>query len=339
LADTSILSRTKSIFRRPSGSHRVALTPHQMVTLLAVLALASIIAFMTIGARGSWDFVLPFRGTKVWAMVVVGYAIALSTVLFQTITANRILSPAIMGFDALFALVRTVQIFFLGGLSYAMIPPQIQFTYETAIMVVLATILFRWLFSGAARSLHLLVLVGIVFGVLFRSLSSLMQRLINPNDFAVLQDVLFAGFNTIDETLLAVSSVAILAVSVWSWRLLPALDVLTLGREQAINLGVDHKRLVSQVLMIVAILVSVSTALVGPVTFFGLLVANLAYLLIRSHRHVLIIPAAALIAVICLVGGQVVLERVFGYNSALAIIIEFVGGIVFIAILLKGHAR
>ncbi|MEQ8598581.1 MAG: iron chelate uptake ABC transporter family permease subunit [Devosia sp.] len=312
------------------------LTPRQVLLLLVMLTALSIVAFMIIGAKGSWSFVLPFRGTKIWGMVMVGTAIAVATVLFQTITANRILSPAIMGYDALFALVRTVQIFFLGGLSYAMIPAQLQFAYEAVIMVGLSTLLFRWLFNRAASELYLLVLVGIVFGVLFRSLSGLMQRLINPNDYAVLQDVLFAGFNTIDQSLLMISTAAILGVGVWVWRLLPALDVLTLGRDNAINLGINYNRIVSQVLVIIAVLVSVSTALVGPVTFFGLLVANLAYLVIRSHRHILILPAAILISIITLVGGQVVLERVFGYDTALAIIIEFVGGVVFIAMLLRG---
>ncbi|WP_373297333.1 iron chelate uptake ABC transporter family permease subunit [Devosia pacifica] len=315
------------------------LSPPQVLAILALLAFAAILAFMTVGARGSWDFILPFRGTKIWAMVVVGYAIALSTVLFQTITANRILTPSIMGFDALYALIQTIIVFMFGGFAFATLDPQLRFVIEVAAMVFFSTLLFRWLFSGAPRSLHLLVLVGIVFGVFFRSLSGLMQRLINPNDFAILQDALFASFNTVDPTLLLVATLAVAGVSIAALRMLPTLDVLTLGREQAINLGVDHKRTVTAILMMVSILVSVSTALVGPVTFFGLLVANLAYLLIRSHKHALIVPAAALISVICLVGGQVVLERVFGYNSALSIIIEFVGGLVFLVILLRGNVR
>jgi iron complex transport system permease protein len=316
-----------------------SLSPRQTLLVLLALTLASIAAFMLVGAKGSWDFILPFRGTKIWAMVVIGCAVATSTVLFQTITANRILSPAIMGFDALYLLIQTSLVFAFGGLAYATSDPQLRFVFDVTAMVVFSTLLFRWLFSTTGRSLHLLVLVGIVFGVLFRAIGSLMLRLIDPNEFAVLQDTFFANFNAVDGTLLALSSVAIVAVGIVVWRLLPQLDVLSLGREQAINLGVDHRRIVSIVLVLVAILVSISTALVGPVTFFGLLVANLAYLLIRSHRHIHIIPAATLISVIALVGGQVILERVFGFNSALSIIIEFVGGLVFIFMLLRGAKR
>jgi iron complex transport system permease protein len=262
-----------------------------------------------------------------------------STVLFQTVTNNRILTPSIIGFDSLFALIQTALVFFLGGFAFATLAPELRFLFDTIVMVAGSLLLFRWLFNAGSRSLHLLVLVGVVFGALFRSLSTLMQRLIAPNDFAVLQDSMFAGFNAIDPTLLLVATVVIALASLPLLSLTPALDVLAVGRETAISLGVDHVRTVSLVLAIVAILVSVSTALVGPVLFFGLLVANLAYLVTPTHRYAAILPAAVLIAVIALVGGQVVLEHALGYDTALAIIIEFVGGIVFLALLLRSVAR
>ena len=51
-------------------------------------------------------------------MAITGVAIAYSTVIFQTITHNRILTPSIMGLDSLYLLVQTVVIFFLGSKSY-----------------------------------------------------------------------------------------------------------------------------------------------------------------------------------------------------------------------------
>ena len=318
---------------------RLSLSPVQVLLALAALSVLAIVLFMTIRARGSWDFILPFRGRKVWGMLLTGYAVAVSTVLFQTITHNRILTPAIMGFDSLYQLVQTGLVFFLGGFAFATLDPRLRFGFDVIVMVGLATLLYRWLFSSTARSLHLLVLVGIVFGALFRSLSSLMQRLINPNDFAVLQDASFASFNAIDPTLLVVATVLIAGASLLLLPIFSRLDVLALGRETAISLGVDHQRTVSLLLAIIAVLVSVSTALVGPILFFGLLVANLAYVLIRDHRHALTLPAAVLLAIIALVGGQAILEHGFGYDTALAIIIEFAGGIVFLTFLLRAAAR
>lgn len=313
--------------------------PAKRLLALGLLVLAAIALFMTLDAKGSWSFVLPFRGTKILAMALVGYAIAVSTVLFQTITNNRILTPSIMGFDALYGLIQTALVFSLGASRAVAIDPRLRFAFEVVLMVAFAGLLYRWLFGGARRSLHLLILVGIIFGVLFRSASGFMQRIIDPNEYAVLQDLMFASFNSFDRELLAVAVGLVLAASVVVWRIRHTFDVLTLGRETAINLGVDYRRVVTTILIVVTVMVAVSTALVGPVTFFGLLVANLAWSLIGTYRHIWVLPCAVLLALLCLIGGQMVVERVFSFTTSLSIIVEFLGGIMFILLLVRGTAR
>lgn len=313
--------------------------PTLILPLLCVLTLLAVTAFMTIGAKGSWSFILSFRGTKLAAMILVAYSVAVSTVLFQTVTNNRILTPSIMGFDALYILIQTLVVFFFGAVQIDWLGPNVRFLAETAIMAVFAGTLYYWLFSGAARSLHLVMLVGIVCGVFFRSISNLMQRMLDPNLFAVLQDRFFASFNTINSDILIISVVIVAAISLYGLRFIYVFDVLSLGRDPAINLGVDHQPIVRKILFVVTVLVSVSTALVGPITFFGLLVANLAYMLAGSAKHRFILPIAILLAILCIVGGQTILERVFSFNTALSVIIEFLGGLVFIILLVRGHTR
>ncbi len=310
-----------------------------VLLILLALALASVAAFMTLGAKGDWSFVLKFRGVKLAALLLVAYAVAVSTVLFQTVTGNRILTPSVMGFDALYALVQTLLVVAIGSGGVAMLDPQLKFLCETGLLVVFAGLLYRWLFVGAERSLHLLVLVGIIFGVLFRSLSGFLQRILDPNEFAVLQDTLFARFNSVNPTLLAISAVIAALVTVVGLAQMHRFDVLALGRPAAINLGVPYKSAVTAILVLVSVLVAVSTALVGPVMFFGLLVAALAHYLVDNGKHKYVLPAAVLVAVVCLVGGQVIVERVFAFDTALSIIIEFVGGIVFLVLILKRSAR
>ena len=309
------------------------------LSVLGVLTLIAISLFMTLGARGSWSFILPFRGTKLAALVLVAYAISVSTVLFQTITNNRILTPSIMGFDALYMLLQTVLIFGFGSTVLATLDHRVLFLIEVAVMLTFSLLLFRVLFGKGLRSLHLVLLVGIVFGLLFRSLSTFLQRLINPTDFVVLQDRFFASFNSVDRSLLLVSFLLVLAVTLVMIKISSTFDVLALGRETAISLGVDHHRMTMLILVLVSVLVSVSTALVGPVTFFGLLVANLAYILLPTSKHRYVLPAAVLISILCLVGGQTILERLLSFDTALSIVIEFAGGVFFILFLLKGSIR
>lgn len=324
---------------RPAVSLLTPSRPVLVIAILSALAIGSIAAFMTLGARGSWAFVISFRGGRLLALILVAYAVAVSTVLFQTVTNNRILTPSIMGFDALYVLVQTSIVFALGAQTLALADPLMRFLGEVALMAGFAWLLFRWLFLGEERSLHLLILVGIVIGIFFRSISTFMQRILDPNAFQVLQDSLFASFQNVDTTLIWISLALTALASLVLRRIGHTFDVLSLGRAQAISLGVDYPRTVMTILTMVAILVAVSTALVGPITFFGLLVASLARALLGTslHRHVL--PAAVLLAIIALVGGQTVLERVFAFDTALSIIIEFVGGLVFILLIVRGAAR
>ena len=77
----------------------------------------------------------------------------------------------------------------------------------------------------------------------------------------------------------------------------------------------------------------------GPVTFFGLLVASLAYQFTPTAKHMSVLPVAILLSIIFLVGGQFILEQLFNMASRLSFIIEFVGGIVFLTLLIKGKLR
>jgi iron complex transport system permease protein len=131
-------------------------------------------------------------------------------------------------------------------------------------MVLLSGVLYWWLLIKANRTLHLLVLIGITIEILFRSITGLLQRMIDPTDFAVLQDTSFASFNSVDPTLVGISAgivLVLLAVVAWRNRIL---DAMTLGRDASISIGVEYQREVMIVLAMTSVLVSVSTALVGP---------------------------------------------------------------------------
>lgn len=328
MADTVSISRTAP--RAPQTWR---------LTALGACALLCVVAFMTLGANGQWSFVIPFRGGKLLAMLLVAYAVAVSSVLFQTITHNRILTPAIMGFDALYLLIQAVVVFGFGQAAATVSHPVAAFLLEVCAMTAFACLLFRWLFSDAVRSLHLMMLVGIIFGLLFRSLSSFVVRLIDPNEFLVLQDRMFASFNSVRVELLPIAFGAVCAASFFVWRMRRRYDVLALGRDIALNLGVNYRRTLMVTLAAIAVLVSVSTALVGPVTFFGLLVSNLAYQAMGSDRHRYTVPAATLLSVIFLVGGQTLLERVLGLNTTVSVVIEFVGGVMFLVLILRRGRR
>ncbi|MDE1397696.1 iron chelate uptake ABC transporter family permease subunit [Bacillus sp. FSL K6-1109] len=307
----------------------------QKMLVLIVIAAVCIGLFLFYGLPSVWEYALPRRFAKVFAIIIVGTAIAYSSMIFQTITNNRILTPSILGLDSLYVLLQTGIIFFFGVAKLADLGKNGNFLLSTGLMVCFSFVLFFLMFRRGGRHIFLLLLVGIVFGTLFRSLSSFMQMLIDPNEFQVVQNKMFASFNNLNTDILVLASLVILAILVYAWRFNPYFDVISLGRDQAVNLGIDYDRTVKKMLIVVAVLVSVSTALVGPITFLGLLVVNVAREVFKTYKHSVLIPGAVLFSIIALVGGQFIVEKLFGLTVTLVVIIDFIGGIYFIYLLLK----
>nr|WP_090397054.1 iron chelate uptake ABC transporter family permease subunit [Natribacillus halophilus] len=286
-----------------------------------------------------WDYALPRRGRSVIAIIIVGAAIAFSTMIFQTITNNRILTPSIIGLDNLYILVQTVLIFFFGTAGLVLFSQGANFIASIIIMVLFALLLYLLLFRGEQQNIYFLLLVGIVFGTLFSSLSTFMQVLMDPNEYLSIQDEMFASFSNINEDLLWLAMVILILTMIYVRPYLKYLDALSLGRDQAINLGVPYDRVIRRFLIVIAVMVSVSTALVGPIMFLGLLVVNVARELLRSFKHSHLINASILVSIVALVGGTLVVEHVFEYAAPLSVIINFIGGTYFIYLLLRGTKR
>lgn len=310
------------------------MTPKAKTILLAAASAVVVTIYLFLDLGGSWDYAFPRRIAKVLAIILTGGAIALSTTVFQTITNNRILTPGIMGLDSLYLLIQTIVIFLVGSTTLTMMNNHIHFLMTVGIMILFSGVLYKVMFQGG-RNVYFLLLIGIIFGTLFQSLSSFMQILIDPNEFQVVQDKMFASFNNINTELLWIAGALILAVTLYFLRFAKYLDVLSLGRDQAVNLGVDYDYVVKQFLIIIAVLVSISTALVGPITFLGLLVVNVTYEFMKTYRHRYLLTGSLLISIITLVGGQLIVEKVFTFSTTLSVIINFVGGVYFIYLLLK----
>jgi len=268
-------------------------------------------------------------------MALTGVAIAYSTVIFQTITHNRILTPSVMGLDSLYMLLQTFIYYFFGSMSILVINKNYNFFISVIAMIVFALVLYRLLFNSGKRPIYFLLLVGIILGTFMGSITTFLQVLIDPNEFTSLQNKMFASFNNVNGDLVWLAMIIIVLSVLYGWRTIRELDVLSLGRDNAINLGVDYDKIVKRMLVLSAILIATSTALVGPITFFGLIVANLSYQFFNTYKHSVLITGASVMSLVALIGGQWIVERIFTFDTTLSVIINFLGGIYFIYLLLK----
>ena len=306
-----------------------------VVVLVLVLAAGGV--FLVINAFDPL-LVLPYRLPSLGALVWVGWASGVSTVMFQTVTGNRILTPSVLGLDALYALLQVVLLLMLGAVGFSSLPDLWAFVLTLVVMIGVS-VTFMGAVLGARRSVTTLVLLGVVLGTFLRSGTTFIQRLLAPNDFLVLQDRLFASFGSINPDLLVLSLALTAVVSILAIRELRVLDIVALGPDVATALGIDHRRVSRRVMVMVAVLVSVSTALVGPIMFLGLLVAHLAYWAAGTNRHVITVPMSALVAMLVLIVGQTVLAHVLDADNILSVIIEFLGGLTLIVLIISSRRR
>lgn len=281
------------------------------------------------------DYALSKRIPRVLAIALGGGCIAFSTIVFQTITNNQILTPSVLGLDSLYVLVQTVIVYVFGSSSILIVNQNINFIINVGIMIVASILLYKVLFERSENNIFFLLLVGMIFGTLFKSGTSFLQMMIDPNEFLGLQSSITASLNNIKTDILIISAIMIILVIPFIIDDIKYLDVLSLGRDQAINLGVDYDKLVKKMIIVISILISISTALIGPMTFLGLIVANIARQGMKTYKHTYLILGATLISMVTLVGGQFFVQHIFKFDTTLSVMINFIGGIYFIQLLLK----
>ncbi|GBU11176.1 ferrienterobactin ABC transporter permease [Erysipelotrichaceae bacterium] len=307
------------------------------IIILAIIAMILTLLYLFYGIDAEiFQYSFMKRLPQAIAIGVTATAIAIATLLFQTITNNRILTPSILGFDAIYLFIQTILVVFFTKFAGNFVNETVNFILSLVIMVGFSLLLFSSIFKEK-YNIHTLLLVGIVFGTLFRSMTGFLLMILDPNEFGLLQGRMFASFNNIKTELLLIVIVGFLLLIPFIYDEWKKMDVFLLGKDVATNLGVDYQKTSKKFFIVISILISAATALVGPLTFLGVIVVNLAYEIMQTYKHKYIGLAAVLICVSALMGGQLIVERVFNFNITLTVIINLVGGIYFLTLLMKGR--
>ncbi|QGU06680.1 Iron-uptake system permease protein FeuC [Corynebacterium occultum] len=275
------------------------------------------------------------RMESVFVMAIVAVCQALATVSFQTVTNNRIITPSIMGFEALYTVIHTTTVFLFGATALLATRNLEMFLGQMAVMVLLSLALYSWLLTGKRGNMHAMLLVGIVIGGGLGSLSTFMQRALTPSEFDVLSARLFGSVNNAETEYFPIAIPLVLIAGVLLVLNSRNLNVVSLGRDTTTNLGMNHRRNSIYTLILVSVLMAVSTSLVGPMTFLGFLVATLAYQFADTYDHRYIFPMAVLLGFVVLTGSYFIMNHIFNAQGVVSIIIELIGGSVFLIVILR----
>lgn len=312
---------------------------HRKLLLMFALACAAAAAYMLVDVNFAneklFAYAMKLRTPKLIVMLITAFAIGAASIVFQSIIRNTIVTPCLLGMNSLYTLIHTAIVFFAGSSSLLARNTNLSFAADLLVMGAVATVIYSYLFKKTNHNILYVLLIGTVLSSFFSSIQSSLVRVMDPNEYDTLLVSLVASFSNINSEIIVFSVIILAVITIALRRELAILDVLTLGKDQATNLGVDYDKAVRKLLLGVTLCIAVATAMVGPISFLGLIIANLSRQLFRTYRHSYLILGSALFGMIVLVGGQLLVEQVFSYAIPVSVFITVGGGIYFLYLILR----
>lgn len=308
--------------------------------ILAIFTLIFSLAYLFYGLKLEFlDFFIANRIKKLAAILLVAYAIGSATMVFQTIINNNIVTPCLLGMNALYLVIHTAIFFFLGSANILVTNIYASFACDILAMSVVASLIYGFLFRVTKYNVLYVLLAGTVMATFFTSLQKTLVRIMDPADYDMLLNSLVASFSHVNTDILGIAFVLTIIVTLIYKKDLALLDAIALGKEKAINLGIDYDKTIARLLLGVVLYITIATALVGPISFLGLIIANLAREIFKTYRHSYLVIGSALVGMVALTAGQFVVERVFVLSVPIVVFVNIVGGIYFLYLLLKNKGN
>ena len=306
--------------------------------MLAILVLAAVVTYLLIHAHPEkpklFRYILGLRIPTLICMMIASVSIGASTMIFQSIVHNRIVTPALLGMNSIYSFLHTAAVFVLGTGSSLYLNANLAFAVDLVTMGTVATVIYWYLFRVTGHNILYIMLIGTVLSSFFGSVQSAMIRVMDPNEYDALLTTLVADFNNVNGEIIVFAIASLVVIAVLLRKELGLLDVITLGRHQAINLGVDYDRVIRKLLFGVVLCMAVATATIGPVSFLGLIVANLSRQILKTYKHTYLIAGASLIGMLALIGGQLIAQHIFHFTVPVSTFVTIAGGVYFLYLLL-----
>lgn len=276
-----------------------------------------------------YTVLLSVRLPRALLALIVGIGLTLSGTVFQGLFKNPLVSPDILGVSSGASFGAACAILFLGNSPIA-----VQcFTFAFGLVAVYTACAIGKLSRN--NSTTTLVLSGIIISSLFSSGLSLIKYVADP--YQQLPAIVFwtmGGFNTASWTSFMTTFLTmvpgLIIIYILRWRL----NVLTLGDDEALSLGIDVKKARNIYIFCAALIAAASISSCGIISWVGLIVPHMARIIIGPD-HKRLIPFSALLGGIFMLVMDTIARSISAGEIPISIITSFVGAPFFAFLLIK----
>ena len=275
----------------------------------------------------AWRIITYVRLPRTLASVICGGALAVAGAVIQSVLANRLASPSIIGVNAGAGLAVTLCC--AAGVYGGM--PTAAAAFAGAFISVMA-VSFGSARFGASRGT--VILIGVAVNSLLGALSDAIVTFI-PDVGVMSNDFRVGEFSSVTYGKLVPAAILITVAFILILSLHRTLDVMTLGDDNAVGLGVNVSLMRTLFLLLSALLAGCAVSVAGLLSFVGLIVPHVVRRLAGS-RSVSVISLSAIFGGAFVSLCDTASRTIFSpYEIPVGIIMAFIGAPFFIFLLVR----
>jgi iron complex transport system permease protein len=262
---------------------------------------------------------------------LVGASLALAGLGFQAISRNPLADPSVLGVSSGASL--GVVVAMLLGLASSGGHPALLTLFAFGGAVLAAVIVYAVARLDGRLPITTLLLSGVIIGLFFTSCVMLVTALLASNDLQAVVFWLMGNLAPVGARTLGILGLTLAAGALTLARQALRMNVLALGEEQALQLGVEAERVKRLVFVVASLLTGASVAAAGSIGFVGLIIPHAARLLLGPDNRTLV-PATGLLGAAFLVLADLVARSVAAPAEVpVGVITAFCGAPLFVYLL------
>ncbi len=276
------------------------------------------------------EIILGIRLPRILLGIFVGGILGISGAVLQGVFKNRLVDPYFLGsatggvfFLALFSLFFYIPLFlrpvfgFAGAFLTMLIVYLIASGFKNAeLYLVLAGIAINFLLSGG---------IMIFMAISKRPLAEIIYALMGNLGFIFTKDTILVSIAFI---------VVVIGIVVFLLFKHRELDIASFEKESMYTLGVDWRRLLTEMFFATSIITGIAVAFAGSISFVGLVVPQIARLVL-GEKHIKVLPASFIIGGLLLLLSDIPARTLFPFELPLSVVTSFIGVPFFIFLLSK----
>jgi iron complex transport system permease protein len=276
------------------------------------------------------------RIPRIFLSIFVGIALASAGVIFQGLFRNPMADPFVIGVSAGAALGATIGLVFVKDIGLLNIS-------TTTIFALFGALATTFLVYGISRikgkvSVITLLLSGIALSAMLSAMTYLIM-IFKTHDMAKIVFWIMGGFTSASWSNFIILAPVVTTLVIISGFFMRDLNIISLGDERAVQLGVQVDRVKKTLLVLASLIAAAAVSMSGIIGFVGLITPHILRLLVGPDHKILYPTSAVAGGIVLLMSDTLARTVLMPREIPVGIITSVIGVPFFLYLLVKSKRQ